>query len=54
MKPAGLARWTRSTARRPSIWRREERPTLDEARAWCHQLATSHYENFHVATFFLP
>ena len=32
----------------------QERPTLDEARAWCHQLATSHYENFHVATFFLP
>jgi len=32
----------------------EDRPTLDEARAWCHQLATSHYENFHVATFFLP
>jgi squalene synthase HpnC len=32
----------------------EERPTLDEARAWCHQLATTHYENFHVATFFLP
>ena len=32
----------------------EERPTLEEARAWCHQLATSHYENFHVATFFLP
>jgi squalene synthase HpnC len=32
----------------------EDRPTLDEARAWCHQLASSHYENFHVATFFLP
>jgi len=32
----------------------EERPTLEEARAWCRQLATSHYENFHVATFFLP
>ena len=32
----------------------DERPTLDEAKAWCHQLATSHYENFHVATFFLP
>ena len=32
----------------------EDRPTLDEARAWCHQLATTHYENFHVATFFLP
>jgi squalene synthase HpnC len=32
----------------------QDRPTLDEACAWCHQLATSHYENFHVATFFLP
>ena len=32
----------------------QDRPTLDEARAWCHQLASSHYENFHVATFFLP
>jgi squalene synthase HpnC len=32
----------------------EVRPTIEEARAWCHQLATSHYENFHVATFFLP
>ncbi|MDR3745566.1 MAG: squalene synthase HpnC [Acidobacteriaceae bacterium] len=32
----------------------QERPTLEEAQAWCHELATSHYENFHVATFFLP
>jgi hypothetical protein len=32
----------------------EERPSLEWAQAWCHQLATSHYENFHVATFFLP
>ena len=32
----------------------DARPTLDEARAWCHTLATTHYENFHVATFFLP
>ncbi len=32
----------------------EERPTLAEAKAWCHQLATTHYENFHVATWFLP
>jgi squalene synthase HpnC len=32
----------------------DARPTLEEARAWCHALATSHYENFHVATFFLP
>ena len=31
-----------------------ERPTLAEAQAWCHELATRHYENFHVATFFLP
>jgi squalene synthase HpnC len=31
-----------------------ERPTLVEAQAWCRELATSHYENFHVATFFLP
>ena len=30
------------------------RPTLEEAKAWCKRLATSHYENFHVATFFLP
>jgi squalene synthase HpnC len=29
-------------------------PTLDQARAWCRQLAESHYENFHVATWFLP
>ena len=32
----------------------DARPSLDEARAWCHSLATTHYENFHVATFFLP
>ncbi len=32
----------------------EERPTLAEAQAWCRELTTSHYENFHVATFFLP
>jgi squalene synthase HpnC len=30
------------------------RPTLGEAQAWCRHLATTHYENFHVATFFLP
>jgi len=29
-------------------------PTLDEARAYCRRLAESHYENFHVATWFLP
>ncbi|WP_260705838.1 squalene synthase HpnC [Edaphobacter flagellatus] len=30
------------------------RPTLAEAQAWCAELTRSHYENFHVATFFLP
>ncbi len=29
-------------------------PSLAEARAWCKRLAESHYENFHVATWFLP
>jgi len=31
-----------------------QRPTLAEAQAWCKHLANSHYENFHVATYFLP
>lgn len=29
-------------------------PTLDEARVYCRALADSHYENFHVASWFLP
>jgi len=29
-------------------------PTLAEARAYCKRLAESHYENFHVASWFLP
>jgi len=29
-------------------------PTLGEALAYCRRLAESHYENFHVATWFLP
>ena len=32
----------------------DQRPTLAEAQAWCKALANSHYENFHVATYFLP
>jgi squalene synthase HpnC len=32
----------------------EKTPTLEEARAWCKHLAETHYENFHVATWFLP
>ena len=30
------------------------RPSLAEAQKWCRALAASHYENFHVATWFLP
>src|SRR5579864_904044 len=29
-------------------------PTLDEAREYCARLARSHYENFSVASWFLP
>jgi len=29
-------------------------PTLEEAQAWCRNLAETHYENFHVASWFLP
>jgi squalene synthase HpnC len=32
----------------------EVAPSLDEARAYCRRLAESHYENFHVASMFLP
>lgn len=28
--------------------------SLEGAQSWCKNLATTHYENFHVATFFLP
>jgi squalene synthase HpnC len=32
----------------------DKTPPLDVARAWCRHLAETHYENFHVATWFLP
>ncbi|HEV8524717.1 MAG TPA: squalene synthase HpnC [Terriglobales bacterium] len=32
----------------------ENAPSLAEAQAYCQRLAGSHYENFHVATLFLP
>lgn len=32
----------------------EHTPSLTEAQAYCRRLAESHYENFHVATWFLP
>ncbi|HEV2576683.1 MAG TPA: squalene synthase HpnC [Acidobacteriaceae bacterium] len=31
-----------------------ERPSDEQALLWCKQLATTHYENFHVTTVFLP
>ncbi len=39
----------------PAVYRTPAtRPPLAEAQAWCRHLAATHYENFHVATFFLP
>jgi squalene synthase HpnC len=39
----------------PAEYRIPDRaPTLEEARAYCKRLAESHYENFHVASWFLP
>jgi squalene synthase HpnC len=32
----------------------ERTPTLEEARQYCRELTESHYENFHVASWFLP
>lgn len=31
-----------------------ERPSIEEAQAYCKRLTESHYENFHVASWFLP
>jgi len=45
----------RGWAALPSSYRLPEvAPTLDEARIYCRRLAESHYENFHVASWFLP
>ncbi|HUD13394.1 MAG TPA: squalene synthase HpnC [Terracidiphilus sp.] len=45
----------RGWAALPEIYRIPDvAPTLEEARAWCKHLAETHYENFHVATWFLP
>jgi squalene synthase HpnC len=39
----------------PAEYRIPDRaPALEEARAYCQLLAESHYENFHVASWFLP
>lgn len=45
----------RGWAALPASYRMPEHaPTLAEARAWCKHLAETHYENFHVASWFLP
>ncbi len=45
----------RGWAALPAAYRMPERvPTLAEAQAYCRRLAESHYENFHVASWFLP
>src|SRR4051812_3519819 len=45
----------RGWAALPDSYRMPERaPSLEEARAYCRRLAESHYENFHVASWFLP
>jgi squalene synthase HpnC len=50
-----LALIERGWARLPVSYRIPEAvPTLAEARAFCQHLAESHYENFHVASWFLP
>src|SRR6202790_3149900 len=49
--PAASARWARLPAAYaipPSA------PSLEESRAYCRRLARTHYENFSVATWFLP
>jgi squalene synthase HpnC len=38
----------------PSYRMPDRTPTLAEAQAYCRHLTESHYENFHVATWFLP
>ena len=45
----------RGWAALPAAYRIPEvAPTLEEARAYCKRLAETHYENFHVASWFLP
>ncbi len=46
---------SRGWAALPASYRIPEKaPTLGEALAYCRNLAETHYENFHVATWFLP
>jgi squalene synthase HpnC len=49
--PAGLAGWKRLPA---GYAIPENAPTVAEAQEYCRRLARSHYENFSVASWFLP
>jgi squalene synthase HpnC len=49
--PATSAGWSRLPAEYAIP---ESAPSLEEAREYCRRLARSHYENFSVATWFLP
>jgi squalene synthase HpnC len=45
----------RGWAALPAEYRMPDKaPSLEEARFWCRRLAETHYENFHVASWFLP
>ena len=45
----------RGWAELPASYRIPDKaPTLAEAQKWCRHLAETHYENFHVASWFLP
>src|ERR1700722_13460068 len=54
-KPADEALIERAWSALPASYRIPEvAPSAYEARRYCRQLAESHYENFHVATWLLP
>jgi squalene synthase HpnC len=55
LHPADDALIQRGWASLPESYRMPDMaPSLGDARAYCRRLAESHYENFHVATWFLP
>lgn len=62
MQPPPGTKVNTSSAELRTAWSRlpaeyaipEESPTLEEAKAYCERLAKTHYENFSVATWFLP
>jgi squalene synthase HpnC len=54
-RPAPVVPLTTPWSRLPAAYAIPERaPSLEESQQYCRQLARSHYENFSVATWFLP